>query len=229
MPPANALVLFDIDGTLLRRAGLEHKAALIEGVRRVTGLPASLDGIATGGMLDRDLLALLMQSAGQSARRIRDLMPRLVQESESAYLGAPVGDLSGKLCPGVVSLIEELTAEGAALALVTGNLVAIGWRKIELAGLRRFFSFGAFSQHGSTRALLARAAVRQARRERRITTGARISLVGDHPNDVRAARANRILAIATGTGLTPFADLNAEQPDLYVPDLTHLRARHLLP
>ena len=41
------LVLFDIDGTLMRGAGTHHKEALLEGVRRVTGHEASFDGIDT--------------------------------------------------------------------------------------------------------------------------------------------------------------------------------------
>ncbi len=32
-----SLVLFDIDGTLVRRAGAHHREALVQGVRRVTG------------------------------------------------------------------------------------------------------------------------------------------------------------------------------------------------
>ena len=36
--PARALILFDIDGTLLRRSGPHHRDALVEAVRRVSGL-----------------------------------------------------------------------------------------------------------------------------------------------------------------------------------------------
>src|ERR1022692_2788549 len=43
MPPTPALVLFDIDGTLVRRAGPHHRQALVDAVRRVTGLETSTD------------------------------------------------------------------------------------------------------------------------------------------------------------------------------------------
>ena len=94
------------------------------------------------------------------------------------------------------ALLEELTARDALVGLVTGNLSAIGWKKVEVAGLRSYFRVGAFSEHGTTRAMLARAAIREARREHLLERGARISLIGDHPNDIRAARTNRIQAIA---------------------------------
>jgi hypothetical protein len=40
-----ALVLFDIDGTLTRRAGPHHRDALVVGIRRVTGLETTTEGI----------------------------------------------------------------------------------------------------------------------------------------------------------------------------------------
>src|SRR6202022_214893 len=36
--PAPALVLFDIDGTLIRRAGPHHREVLVDAVRLVTGI-----------------------------------------------------------------------------------------------------------------------------------------------------------------------------------------------
>src|ERR1017187_2890385 len=53
MNPAPALVLFDIDGTLVRRAGPHHRQALIDAVRRVTGLETTTDRIPVHGMLDQ--------------------------------------------------------------------------------------------------------------------------------------------------------------------------------
>ena len=57
--PAPALALFDIDGTLLRRAGPHHREALVEAVRRVTGFDTTTDGIPLYGMLDPDIGAMV--------------------------------------------------------------------------------------------------------------------------------------------------------------------------
>src|SRR5882724_11301062 len=51
----DALVLFDIDGTLVRRAGAHHREALVEAVRRTVGLETTTDGVPVSGMLDRDI------------------------------------------------------------------------------------------------------------------------------------------------------------------------------
>lgn len=56
MPPAGALVLFDIDGTLIRKSDPHHSQALVAAVRRATGIETTNHQIPTQGMLDRDIL-----------------------------------------------------------------------------------------------------------------------------------------------------------------------------
>jgi phosphoglycolate phosphatase len=226
MPAAVALVLFDIDGTLLRGAGPHHKLALVEGVRRVTGYQGSLDHVGTHGMLDRDLLGILLLDAGLSKLRVREVMPDTMRQAEQAYLESAPQSLVDRLCPGVLPLLEQLLEAGCCLGVVSGNLTAIGWRKLELASIRRHFALGAFSEKESTRALIAKAAIRQARKFGLITRKTPISLVGDHANDVLAAHANRIRAIATGTGLGNNQELSAAAPHLFVDDLTRLTLGH---
>ncbi len=67
--------------------------------------------------------------------------------------------------------MERLTRRGVLLALVTGNLTRIGWRKLDRAGLRRYFRFGAFGEMAKTRAGLAKLAIAEARRRRWIERG----------------------------------------------------------
>jgi phosphoglycolate phosphatase-like HAD superfamily hydrolase len=113
------------------------------------------------------------------------------------------------------------------LALVTGNLTRIGWRKLQRAGLRGYFRFGAFGEMARTRAGLARMAIRDARRHGWIERGAPVSLIGDAPADILAARANRIRVISVKTGITPPEELEALAPDYLLRDLRELRLRML--
>src|SRR5437879_4981832 len=69
--PAPALVLFDIDGTLIRRAGPHHREALVDAVRQVTGLETTTDHIPVHGMLDPDILSRMLRDAGASPAQIR--------------------------------------------------------------------------------------------------------------------------------------------------------------
>jgi phosphoglycolate phosphatase-like HAD superfamily hydrolase len=222
------LVLFDIDGTLLRGAGPHHKNALIDGVRRVTGLSANFDGIDTSGQLDRDLIAALLRAAGAGEAEMPAAMAEIASECQRCYCASCAADLSGFVCKGAREALGELRELGAVLGLVTGNLRDIGWRKMELAGLREFFSFGSFSEDGATRAELARIAVCRARDQGLVSASCRISLIGDHANDIRAARANGFQAIAVASGVMPAAELVRYTPDILLNNLSELDCRAIM-
>jgi phosphoglycolate phosphatase-like HAD superfamily hydrolase len=219
-----ALVLFDIDGTLVRRAGPHHREALVHAIHRVTGHKTTTEGIPVQGMLDPDILTRMMLRAGASRDVIRKAMPNLIRAAERHYLRVCPA-LDTKHCPGVEPLLERLARRRILLGLVTGNLTRIGWRKLERAGLRDYFRFGAFGEMAPTRAGLARLAIRQARGSGWIDGAAPVSLIGDAPADVRAARANRIRIIAVQTGITPPEELRAQVPDFLLSDLRQLRLR----
>jgi phosphoglycolate phosphatase-like HAD superfamily hydrolase len=223
----SALVLFDIDGTLVRRAGPHHREALVQGVRRVTGLETTTDGIPVQGMLDPDIIRVMMRQAGAAASLIRDALPAIQSAAERYYLRV-CPPLHDKHCPGVEPVLEKLRNRGVLLALVTGNLTRIGWRKLSRAGLRQYFRYGAFGEMAKTRSGLARLAVRQARVQGWIDRGTPISLIGDAPQDIEAARANRIRSISVQTGITPVAELEALRPDVFLRDLRALRMKAVI-
>ncbi len=229
MAPRNVrpgLVLFDIDGTLLRRAGPAHREALVEAVRRASGLATTIDGIPVAGMLDRDIAGSMLRAAGASESAIRRAMPGIVKEAQRIYVRT-CPDLRRSVCPGARMLLYKLSRRDVPAALVTGNLTRIGWTKMERAGLRQYFRFGAFAELAHNRAGLVKIAVAHARREGWIGKHSPIALIGDHPNDVRAARANGIRAIAVGTGIVDQQELLLQKPDVYVPDMRSLKLTDL--
>jgi phosphoglycolate phosphatase-like HAD superfamily hydrolase len=217
-------VLFDIDGTLVRRAGPHHREALVYAVKRVTGLTTTTEGIPVQGMLDPDILSVMLRTAGARSGQIRAAMPGLLRAAESYYLRA-CPELTGKHCPGVEPVLQRLTRRGVLLGLVTGNLTRIGWRKLERAGLRGYFRFGAFGEMAKTRGGLAKIAIRQARANGWIERTAPVSLIGDAPQDIEAARANGIRAISVRTGISPVEHLEALRPDVLLRNLRELRLR----
>jgi phosphoglycolate phosphatase len=222
------LVLFDIDGTLIRRAGVHHKQALIEAIRIVVRREASLDGIPTQGMLDCDLLRIMLERLDLGEGVFEENLPSLVREAQRHYVANCLSDLRSSVCPGVELLLERLRAAHVACGVVSGNLSAIGWKKLELAGLRTYFELGAFAEQAATRTKLAAEAIQSARSTGIVMDGCKISLVGDHPNDIRAAQANGIQAIAVATGLSSFGELQSERPALLLQDLTALSVEQLL-
>ncbi len=128
-----ALVLFDIDGTLLRRAGPHHREALVKAVRKTTGIETTTEGVAVQGMLDRDILTEMLLKAGVSPSAIRRQMPEMIEYAQVVYTRS-CPDLRRKVCPGARMLLYKLSRRGIPTGLVTGNLTRIGWKKMERAG-----------------------------------------------------------------------------------------------
>ena len=228
MDKAAGIVLFDIDGTLLRGAGPHHKNALIAGIRRVTGIAATLEGVATAGTLDRDLIALMLQAAGYSSEDTRTALSEIVEACQDAYIGDCASDLQPFVCTGVREFLEQLRQQNAVLGLVTGNLRAIGWKKVELAGLQEYFSVGAFSEDGHTRAELARVAAERARAYCKPVQPCPTTLIGDHANDIAAAKANGFCSVAVATGVSTYSELEKFSPDILVHHLGELTAAQLM-
>ena len=220
--PAPAMVLFDIDGTLVRKAGPHHREALVSAVRDVMGLESSTDGIPVQGMLDGDILTEMMRREGVRAAEIRAALPQVFRRAEVIYVDTcPV--LTKAVCPGVRLALARLRRAGVLMGLVTGNLTDIAWKKTGQAGLAKFFRFGAFSDMGRTRAHLVRLAQARARHEGWIHRDTPVSFVGDHPNDIEAAKRNGVRSIAVATGMVSARDLASHSPDILLPNLRTLK------
>ncbi len=215
------LLLFDIDGTLLRRAGPHHRQALVDAVRHVTGFETTTEDIPVHGMLDPDILAEMLRRAGAEAELIASSMPAIEEEAQRIY-EAICPDLRGRACPGVKQLLQQLERNRVPCVLVTGNLARIAWKKLGCAGLDRYFVFGSFAGTAHTRTALARNAIRMARRRGLIKRDTEIWLIGDAPQDVLAARANQIGCVAVHTGVSGPRDLGRLKPAVLVKDLSRV-------
>ena len=226
MAEPHALTLFDIDGTLVRRAGPHHRQALVEGVRKVLGVETTTQGIPVQGMLDPDILRIMVHNAGVPRTEATEALPAIERAAERYYLRV-CPPLHDRHCPAVAVTLDRLRRRGILLALVTGNLTRIGWRKLERARLSEYFEFGAFGEMAKTRGGLVKIAIREARRERGLRRGATVALVGDAPADILAARQNGIRSISVQTGITPVADLRALHPNYLLRNLRELRLRML--
>lgn len=215
------LFLFDIDGTLLSKAGPHHRHALEYAAGLSAGRPITTEGVPVAGMLDRDILRLMLSQAGVSDKRIAQWMPVIVAEAQRHYPRI-CPDLRHRVCPGMRAFLGKLRRRGIAAGLVTGNLSRIGWHKMHQAGLRSFFSFGAFAEMSRTRTELAAKAMQQARRLKLCSEDSKVYLVGDHLNDIRAARENKISIISVTTGPMSRQELSAFSPDFLLDNIRDL-------
>ncbi len=204
-----AVVLFDIDGTLIGLGTDVHRAAFAHAFREVYGVEASLDGIRAAGRTDTWLLFEPLRELGMTDREIAARLPEAFA-AMCSYVDVHLGDLQDRVLPGVRELLKELDARGAVVGLLTGNLEAIALAKMRKAGLDGCFEFGAFGEESATRSELVLVALRKAS----LVVGeavlpGRTVVVGDTPLDVEAAQVHGVRSCAVASG--PFDEIELRE------------------
>jgi beta-phosphoglucomutase-like phosphatase (HAD superfamily) len=216
------LVLFDLDGTLIRAGDTVHHDAFDHALRAVFGVSATVRGLPLGGRLDRQLAPEALAAAGVAVDHDDPRVDRVMAVMGRYYrLRVGPGDRADWVLAGVVDLLRKLKAGGTAMGIATGSAREVALAKLEGAHLSGYLTTGAYGDEASDRAALVDRAVHQAgatygRRFLRPNT----VVVGDTPADVEAARAvgARVVAVATGRYSTD--DLDDAGPDATFPDLT---------
>jgi phosphoglycolate phosphatase-like HAD superfamily hydrolase len=184
------LLLFDIDGTLVRTRPLTHQQAMARAAVEVFGLPpatdeASVRAVEPWGKTDRWILRELLEANGVAApgeAKVERWERAACAAYEELENGSPTdGDRH------TARVLERLLAAGHRLALVTGNLEPIARRKLARRGLGDAFPSGqgGFGSDAEDRAEL----VRLARERAGSPPPAEVVLIGDTPNDVAAGLA----------------------------------------
>lgn len=175
------LILFDIDGTLVR---CPPDTARIAVIRHLYGLEVSLEGVRTGGMTEPQILALLLQSAGWDDAKIKAALPILMNEIvpfiHEAFKKGTVTPI-----PGVKNLLDELERRRITLGLVTGNHRSLAQLKLGDVDMWRYFSVGGYGDdpHEKRSDLVRLACERAGTR----TDDPNVYVVGDTWRDMKAA------------------------------------------
>lgn len=220
-----ALVLFDIDGTLLLtgRAGVR---AMTAAFAELFGVPDAFAAVSLGGRTDSYLLSRALADAGlPDTPVVHATFEARYVERLAAEITRPGTGRKGVL-PGVPALLDAVRATSHLhAALLTGNYRAAAHIKLSHFGLSDHFSWGAFSDDAADRNALVPIARNRAR-ERGILpdTTARTIVVGDTPYDVECARVAGARAIAVATGGFGADELRAAGADVVLEDLTETEA-----
>lgn len=211
------LLLFDVDGTLVRTGGA-GVFALRQALTDRFGVEDDLCDVEIAGMTDSGIVANILK---------KHQIPS-TQENVTAFLEMYVDLLAlelprrqGSLLPGVLPLLEKLQSRRhLVLGLLTGNLRRGAQLKLEHYGVWEFFEFGAFADDHHDRNELGAFARNRAREKHgREFAAARIDVIGDTPRDIACGKAFGARTIAVATGSWPRAQLAQHQPDFLFEDL----------
>ena len=220
-----ALILFDIDGTLLLsgRAGLR---AMTRAFQQTFGITDAFKGENFGGRTDSFLVSKALQNAGlpdtpEQHHRFRDVyIPLLAEEIQQPGTGHK------GLMPGARELLEALDLfPDVHLALLTGNYRDAAEIKLTHFEIWDFFEWGAFSDDASDRNLLVPIAMSRA--ETYDIPGEaieRVIVIGDTPHDIDCARVAGAKSIAVATGGYTVEQLKEFGADEVLQDLSDTEA-----
>lgn len=205
--------LFDIDGTLLNSRDAVHYRAFHLAIARIFGLDFRLDGVPVHGNTDVGILRAYLEKANVPESEWRPRLPEVL-EFMSAEVERNAAGLRPEVCPCVVDVVQLLSSQSKLLGVASGNLERVGWAKLRAAGLRDYFSFGAFSGTLEKRDHVIAHGVQQAQELR--GSGASVCVVGDTPADIQSAHANGISVIAVATGIYSVDELLGYGPEMCV-------------
>jgi phosphoglycolate phosphatase len=220
------LLLFDIDGTLLRGATDAHRDALHAALREVHGVDADDAplSISPAGRTDPEIARAILLAAGVSAERIDERADRVREACCRSYAKLCTDDLSHTVLPGVPELLDAVSPHHS-LALVTGNYEPVARLKLDRAGLGRYFhrGQGGFGSDSEDRAALPAIARRRAGTRGKPYPRSETVVIGDTPRDIACARADGVRCIALSTG--PFEEQELAGADAVAPDARALLER----
>lgn len=205
------IVLFDIDGTILRSGGV-GRIAMERALTDVFGSPGSRD-YHYDGKTDKQIVRETMRLEGLSDEEIDARMPELLD----AYLAGLHSELgSGNrtvhVFPGVREILDELERQdNVILGLLTGNIEPGARAKLGAAGIEMSrFKVNAFGSDHEHRPELPGVAQRRAGELLGAEIeGNRVIVIGDTPADIRCGESIGARAIGVATGRYSVDDLVA--------------------
>lgn len=213
------LVLFDIDGTLVRTGGAGVRA-FAQVFATEFGVVDGFDGLKFAGRTDPSIvreffgqhhIAPSPENFGRFFERYAFWLDHLLRESKTA------------VCPGVLEFIQGLQAlpQPPLLGLLTGNIRLGAEIKLRHFDLWTVFQTGAFADDHEDRDQIAAVARQRASRLlNQPLKGQQVLVIGDTHLDIRCARAIGAKILAVATGGSTLMELQRHQPDWAVPDLT---------
>ena len=218
------LVLFDIDGTLIRTGGAGVRA-FMKAFEEQFSIRDGEDKLNFSGRTDRSLVREFFTIHGI------EVSPKNFERFAVSYLfwlEKFLHEHKGSVCAGVTDFFDGLKSlpEPPLTGLLTGNLRRGAELKLRHYNLWHHFSFGGFADDNEDRDQIAAVAhQRGSQRLNRKLHGHEVLVVGDTHLDIRCARAigAKVLAVATGT--VTESELAAHNPDWLCRDLTEISVK----
>ena len=220
------IVLFDIDGTLIRSGGAGVRA-FGKALETEFNLPNATEGVSFSGRTDTGLLREIM------VRHRMQPSPENYDRFFSAYvhwLSYMLPQTRGEICPAIPHFIGDLKRlkKPPVVGLLTGNIRLGAEIKLRHFHLWEHFETGAFADDCEDRNQISMLARERARGLiGGPLHGEEIIVIGDTPLDIECARAIGAKSLAVATGGFTRAQLEPHGPVWLVESLSDINAAEI--
>jgi phosphoglycolate phosphatase-like HAD superfamily hydrolase len=217
------LVLFDIDGTLLKSQGIGRRS-IGKALLSTYGTAGSIRTCDVGGRSYLQIAEDALAGTGIPKEQILEKWD-FFNEEVTKILGAILQHEDGWIAPlpGGISLVDRLSHNPVVIVgLITGNPIGPSWIKLEAAGYKReSFKVNVFGDEVATRAGLVTLARQRASSNYGYSFPEEHTvIIGDTVNDVDCARQSKARSIIVLSDYDPEEKIRASQPDFIFKDLT---------
>ena len=220
------IILFDIDGTLIKAGGAGARA-LNHAVKAMTGHPEACQSFQLQGATDKANFELAFKAgAGRKptgrelaalTRKYVDRLPHEVRASVEAKNYSKV--------KGVEKFLVKLSGRKDVLVgLGTGNLKDGAFIKLEPSGLMKHFAFGGYGCDSHHRSKMLEKAVERAAKLARVVIKQRdVFVIGDTHRDVEAAKEAGYHSGAVLDGFGDERQIMRSNPELIAKNFTDMK------
>ena len=220
------LVLFDIDGTLIKTGGAGEKA-FGQVCLQEFNIPNATENLHFAGRTDPAIVRDFFKLFGIEPT------PEHFARFFSAYviiLEKILGTLDGTVLPGARELVAafQTMAHRPLIGLLTGNIKQGAQLKLTHYRLWDSFAMGAYGDDHEDRNQIA--AIARNRGAKLLGTklrGEEVLVIGDTPRDVECGRAIDAKVLAVATGIFSINQLSECKADWVVPNLSEVNAHEL--
>ena len=220
------VLLFDIDGTLIRGGGAGRKA-LNRAAYELYGKKHACSEMTLAGRTD-------LYNFGQTYRFATGRKPTraAVERLHQAYLKhlpyyvkSALRNRTYHVPPGLKALLKHLSRDKRVLlGLGTGNMEKGARIKLEPSGFNAYFLFGGYGSDAFHRHALLRKAVSRAKKLAHTRFTAKdVFIIGDTPFDVLAGKKAGYKTAGVGTGYATWKELKESRPDHLAKDFRDIK------
>ncbi|MEW6126549.1 MAG: HAD hydrolase-like protein [Acidobacteriota bacterium] len=224
---ANSLprvLLFDIDGTLIRAARRPEYRGLIHGMLTdIFGTCGRIAEVDFAGRTDLSIYREALECEGITMQVIRERLPLIEKRMVEILHSLSETGTVFYLCRGVRELLDAIQNEAEKFlpSLLTGNVESLAEAKLRHVDIWHYFKGrGAFGSDDENRDHLpAIAAERLSEHSGLAIAPEQFIIIGDTPRDIACARHFGAKVLAVATGVHSVEQLSACAPDAVLKDL----------